>query len=1020
MGYDGIEAYGGIKGMGAIAAMYFIILFVTGNFILLNVFLAIAVDNLSTDEDEVEAEGGGEEPPPIEGGEGEKVIGADGLPVFNESDMKIQMFGENEYENGEEPPPEELPEGAVEEEKPIVEEAEEYNEDDSGNSSPPIPEGASFFIFKQDNPFRIMCHKIQAHPTCSNIILVCILVSSAFLACEDPLRSKSQINQTLGYFDYFFTTIFTFECALKLVSYGFLFHKGAFCRIPFNILDVVVVSVSLISIFGGSGIGFLKILRALRVLRPLRAINRAPGLKQVVQCMIVSVKSIGNIMAVTVLLIFMFGVIGVQLFKGKFFMCTDLSMDNNQTCQGEFITYKDGDINKPIVEERVWERSPFHYDNIMYAMLTLFVVATFEGWPGILYVSIDSNEADIGPKQDYRPYVFFFYFVYLIIIAFFMINIFVGFVIVTFQSEGESSFQDCALDKNQRNCIEFALKAKPVRRYIPKNPLQYRLWAFATSPFCEYTVFIAILLNTTSLAMKFYKQPTAYTDFLDVLNQVFTYFFLVECILKLGAFRFKNYFRDPWNAFDFFIVAGSFVDLGLAKINPDSDASIGFLRLFRVARLVKLLNKDEGIRTLLWTFLKSFQALPWVGLLIALIFFIYGVVGMQMFGRIAKDDDTDIHRNNNFQTFFWSLLILFRSATGEAWQEIMLGCINSPDVKCDMESDDAGKEGGCGSNFAYVYFITFFVICAFLVLNLFVAVIMDNFDYLTRYWSILGPHHLGEFVVLWSEYDPDAKGKIKHVDVVTLLRKISPPLGFGKLCPHRVACKRLVSMNMPLKADGTVEFRATLFAVIRTSLKIKMDGPIDQCNVELRDIMRKIWKRTPDKILDSLVPPPGDEDEVTVGKFYATFLIQDYFRRFKKKKETRLAVERMEAEEDLTVSLQAGLRTLHEAGPEVKRAISGNLEELTDVELETNTRRNMPFFGNVIQSIKRKGSIRNLTVNNVQHAKVSPTNSYSYHAHQNSFNKLSGNEYLKDNSMAMMPVKLANGSSNDGGHSDGW
>lgn len=66
---------------------------------------------------------------------------------------------------------------------------------------------------------------------------------------------------------------------------------------------------------------------------------------------------------------------------------------------------------------------------------------------------------------------------------------------------------------------------------------------------------------------------------------------------------------------------------------------------------------------------------------------------------------------------------------------------------------------------------------------------MDNFDYLTRDWSILGPHHLDEFVRLWSEYDPDARGRIKHLDVVTLLRKISPPLGFGKLCPHRVACK---------------------------------------------------------------------------------------------------------------------------------------------------------------------------------------------------------------------------------------
>merc|ERR1712142_247189 len=894
--YDGIQAYGGIKSLGAVAALYFIILFITGNFILLNVFLAIAVDNLSTDEDEAEGEPEAEaDAPAVEGevgetGEKEKVLGIDGFPVLSPS----QVYGENEYEAGD-VNNEDIPREEAEEEQPIVDEGGD-DEDGGDSGTPPIPEGSSFFIFSQNNWFRVKCWQIQAHPICSNLILVCILVSSAFLACEDPLQSKSTINQILGKFDYFFTTVFTLECSLELISYGFLFHPGAFCRTAFNVLDVVVVSVSLISIFGGSGIGFLKILRVLRVLRPLRAINRAPGLKQVVQCMIVSVKSIGNIMAVTVLLIFMFGVIGVQLFKGKFFMCTDLSMNEEKHCQGEFITYQDGDINKPIVEERVWERSEFHYDNILHAMLTLFVVATFEGWPGILYVSIDSNEADFGPKQDYRPHVFFFYFVYLIIIAFFMINIFVGFVIVTFQSEGESAFQDCALDKNQRNCIEFALNARPVRRYIPKNPLQYRLWSFATSPFCEYTVFVAILLNTTSLAMKFYKQPTAYTDFLDVLNQVFTYFFLVECILKLGAFRFKNYFRDPWNAFDFFIVAGSLVDLGLASINPDSDASIGFLRLFRVARLVKLLNKDEGIRTLLWTFLKSFQALPWVAVLIALVFFIYGVVGMQIFGRIALDDETNIHRNNNFQSFGWAMLLLFRCSTGEAWQEIMLSCIKHPDVQCDPHSDDAGLPGGCGSNFAYVYFITFFVLCAFLVLNLFVAVIMDNFDYLTRDWSILGPHHLGEFVTLWSEYDPDAKGRIKHVDVVTLLRKISPPLGFGKLCPHRVACKRLVSMNMRLNADGTVNFNATLFALVRTSLNILTEGSID----ELRHQILKIFRQTDVAVLDQCCPPPkinqfGDtweiDDDVTVGKFYATFLIQDYFRRFKKKKEVKAAAE---------------------------------------------------------------------------------------------------------------------------------
>merc|ERR1719322_1139261 len=259
--------------------------------------------------------------------------------------------------------------------------------------------------------------------------------------------------------------------------------------------------------------------------------------------------------------------------------------------------------------------------------------------------------------------------------------------------------------------------------------------------------------------------------------------------------------------------------------------SINFFRLFRVMRLVKLLSKGEGIRTLLW-----------VCILIALIFFIYGVVGMQVFGKIAPQEGTQIHRNNNFQTFFEAILVLFRSATGEAWQEIMLSCLKRPDVICDERSEDANDPAGCGTDFAFIYFISFFVVCSFLILNLFVAVIMDNFDYLTRDWSILGPHHLDEFRTVWAEYDPEASGQIKHVNVVRLLRRIQPPLGFGKLCPKRTVCRKLVSMNMPLSSDGMVTFTATLFALIRTSLKIKNEGNIDEENEKLRRVIKKIGK----------------------------------------------------------------------------------------------------------------------------------------------------------------------------------
>ncbi|PRD25028.1 UNVERIFIED_CONTAM: Muscle calcium channel subunit alpha-1 [Trichonephila clavipes] len=294
-----------------------------------------------------------------------------------------------------------------------------------------------------------------------------------------------------------------------------------------------------------------------------------------------------------------------------------------------------------------------------------------------------------------------------------MVNIFVGFVIVTFQNEGEQEYKNCELDKNQRNCIEFALKAKPVRRYIPKARIQYKIWWFVTSQYFEYTIFMLIMVNTLTLAMKFYGQPKAYTYALDILNIIFTAVFAFEFLFKLMAFKFKNYFGDAWNVFDFIIVLGSFIDIIYGEVNPNSGIiSINFFRLFRVMRLVKLLSRGEGIRTLLWTFIKSFQALPYVALLIAMLFFIYAVIGMQVFGKIALDPSTEIHRNNNFQTFPQAVLVLFRSATGEAWQEIMMACVNEETVRCDPRSDDAGKP--CGTDIAIPYFISFYILCSFL------------------------------------------------------------------------------------------------------------------------------------------------------------------------------------------------------------------------------------------------------------------------------------------------------------------
>lgn len=108
------------------------------------------------------------------------------------------------------------------------------------------------------------------------------------------------------------------------------------------------------------------------------------------------------------------------------------------------------------------------------------------------------------------------------------------------------------------------------------------------------------------------------------------------------------------------------------------------------------------------------------------------------------------------------------------------------------------------------------------MLNLFVAVIMDNFDYLTRDPSILGAHHLDEFIRAWSNIDPKGLGQIHYTDMHKMLLNMEPPVGFGRKCPKILAYRRLIRMNMPVDKYGMVQFETTLFALIRDSLNIKI------------------------------------------------------------------------------------------------------------------------------------------------------------------------------------------------------
>ncbi|XP_078797055.1 calcium channel, voltage-dependent, P/Q type, alpha 1A subunit, b isoform X20 [Oryzias latipes] len=780
------------------------------------------------------------------------------------------------------------------------EKKEEEDEGGAEDGPKPMPPFSSCFILSTTNPFRRCCHYILTLKYFEFSILSVIAMSSIALAAEDPVNPNSPQNNVLRYFDYVFTGVFTFEMLIKMVVLGLFLHEGSYFRDLWNILDFIVVSGALVAFaFTGSSkgkdISTIKSLRVLRVLRPLKTIKRLPKLKAVFDCVVNSLKNVLNILIVYMLFMFIFAVVAVQLFKGRFFYCTDESKEFERDCRGEYLVYDKDEVK---AEKREWKKYEFHYDNVAWALLTLFTVSTGEGWPQVLKHSVDSTNENQGPSPGYRMEMSIFYVVYFVVFPFFFVNIFVALIIITFQEQGDKMMEDYSLEKNERACIDFAINARPLTRHMPKNKLsfQYRMWHFVVSPPFEYSIMALIALNTIVLMMKFEGASATYDNVLKYLNIVFTIFFFMESVLKVIAFGPLNYFRDAWNVFDFVSVIGSITDILVTEF-WDNFINLSFLRLFRAARLIKLLRQGETIRILLWTFVQSFKALPYVCLLIAMLFFIYAIIGMQLFGNIALDEEEEsaISEHNNFRTFIMALMLLFRSATGEAWHEIMLACLG--EQKCDPESGNEGKKE-CGSTFAYTYFVSFIFLCSFLMLNLFVAVIMDNFEYLTRDSSILGPHHLDEYVRIWAEYDPAACGRIHYKDMYSLLRVISPPLGLGKKCPHRVACKRLLRMDLPVADDNTVHFNSTLMALIRTALDIKIaKGGADkhQMDAELRKEMMAIWPNLSQKTLDLLVTPHKAATDLTVGKIYAAMMIMEYYRQSKMKKLQALREEqRME------------------------------------------------------------------------------------------------------------------------------
>ncbi|XP_023588401.1 voltage-dependent T-type calcium channel subunit alpha-1G isoform X27 [Trichechus manatus latirostris] len=590
----------------------------------------------------------------------------------------------------------------------------------------------SAYIFPPQSKFRLLCHRIITHKMFDHVVLVIIFLNCITIAMERPKidpHSAERIFLTLS--NYIFTAVFLAEMTVKVVALGWCFGEQAYLRSSWNVLDGLLVFISIIDILvsmvsdsGTKILGMLRVLRLLRTLRPLRVISRAQGLKLVVETLMSSLKPIGNIVVICCAFFIIFGILGVQLFKGKFFVCQGedtRNITNKSDCAEA--SYR-------------WVRHKYNFDNLGQALMSLFVLASKDGWVDIMYDGLDAVGVDQQPIMNHNPWMLLYFISFLLIVAFFVLNMFVGVVVENFhkcrqhQEEEEARRREekrlRRLEKKRRSKEKQMAEAQCKPYYSDYSRFRLLVHHLCTSHYLDLFITGVIGLNVVTMAMEHYQQPQILDEALKICNYVFTVIFVLESVFKLVAFGFRRFFQDRWNQLDLAIVLLSIMGITLEEIEvnaslPINPTIIRIMRVLRIARVLKLLKMAVGMRALLDTVMQALPQVGNLGLLFMLLFFIFAALGVELFGDLECDEMhpcEGLGRHATFRNFGMAFLTLFRVSTGDNWNGIMKDTLRD----CDQDST-------CYNTvISPIYFVSFVLTAQFVLVNVVIAVLMKHLE----------------------------------------------------------------------------------------------------------------------------------------------------------------------------------------------------------------------------------------------------------------------------------------------------
>ncbi|XP_060888420.1 sodium channel, voltage-gated, type I like, alpha b [Labrus mixtus] len=723
---------------------------------------------------------------------------------------------------------------------------------------------------------RKTCFIIVEHNWFESFIIFMILLSSGALAFEDIyIEQRRTIKTVLEYADKVFTYVFILEMLLKWVAYGFSkYFTNAWCWLDFLIVDVSLVSL-VANALGYSELTAIKSLRTLRALRPLRALSRFEGMRVVVNALLGAIPSIMNVLLVCLIFWLIFSIMGVNLFAGKYYYCVNTTTD--LIFSTDIVNNKSDCLNF-INDSARWKNVKINFDNVGAGYLALLQVATFKGWMDIMYAAVDSRNLEEQPKYEGNLYMYLYFVIFIIFGSFFTLNLFIGVIIDNFnQQKKKFGGQDIFMTEEQKKYYNAMKKLgskkpqKPIPR--PTNAFQGFVFDCITKQAFDIVIMILICLNMVTMMVETDDQTPDMDKILYRINFVFIVLFTGECVLKMISLR-HYYFTIGWNIFDFVVVILSIVGMFLSEVIEKyfvSPTLFRVIRLARIGRILRLIKGAKGIRTLLFALMMSLPALFNIGLLLFLVMFIYAIFGMSNFAYVKHESGID--DMFNFETFGNSMICLFQITTSGGWDGLLAPILNKREPDCDSQMEHPGNnyKGNCGNpSVAVFFFVSYIIICFLIVVNMYIAVILENFSVATEESAEpLSEDDFEMFYEVWERFDPDATQFMEYSKLSDFADALDPPLRMAK--PNMI---QLISMDLPMVSGERIHCLDILFAFTKRVLGEGGEMDVLRGQMEERFMASNPSKVSYEPITTTLRRKQEDMSAIIIQRAFRCYMIR--------------------------------------------------------------------------------------------------------------------------------------------------